>query len=445
MQKLILIGLLGCASLWCANTTVTKTIVAPTGDLPTFSCTFRLAVPVMNGVYQEVGGATQVQFTGGNLSVSLLPTDTMLPSGQAYSVTCGWPAQQINGHALAPYSWGPNYWIVPTSATPLDLSTVQLPYAISALPLPSNGQVLAWSTADLLYMPETIDTSLVGENGRLYFTTARARAALSGAGPISYSGTTGVIDCPTCLLSSGSFSDPLWLSLSASGGRISGLGGAAVLNVGTITGTVAAGDDSRLSNARTPTAHASSHQNGGIDEIATATPGANAIPKAGSGGALAVGWIPVGSTGSTVAAGNDPRFVKRILWSNTFMDAPESDATSGYRTFGTGGATIYFSFDILADWPGSLTLNLTGWSTTATLSPTITIQHVCISYGSTATKSYAHSQSMTVIPSAANGRSVAAPLTLDSTGCAAGSEYFASLTIAGNTTAFNVLRAWVTE
>ena len=38
--------------------------------------------------------------------------------------------------------------------------------------------------------------------------------------------------------------------------------------------------------------HASTHQNGGSDEIATATPAANAIPKAGAGSDLAVGWIP---------------------------------------------------------------------------------------------------------------------------------------------------------
>lgn len=45
------------------------------------------------------------------------------------------------------------------------------------------------------------------------------------------------------------------------------LGGAAYLNVGTTAGTVAAGNDSRLSNARTPTAHAASHKNGGTDPI----------------------------------------------------------------------------------------------------------------------------------------------------------------------------------
>ena len=48
---------------------------------------------------------------------------------------------------------------------------------------------------------------------------------------------------------------------------ISGLGGAAVLDVGTTTGTVAAGDDSRLTDSRTPTAHASSHAGAGSDPI----------------------------------------------------------------------------------------------------------------------------------------------------------------------------------
>ncbi|MCC6425649.1 MAG: hypothetical protein IT435_02390 [Phycisphaerales bacterium] len=40
-----------------------------------------------------------------------------------------------------------------------------------------------------------------------------------------------------------------------------------------------------------PSAHATSHQHGGADEVATATPGNNAIPKANGSGKLAVGWI----------------------------------------------------------------------------------------------------------------------------------------------------------
>ena len=42
----------------------------------------------------------------------------------------------------------------------------------------------------------------------------------------------------------------------------------------------------------TVSGHAASHQNGGTDEIATATPGANVIPKAGAAGTLAAGFIP---------------------------------------------------------------------------------------------------------------------------------------------------------
>lgn len=46
------------------------------------------------------------------------------------------------------------------------------------------------------------------------------------------------------------------------------LGDSATRNVGTAAGTVCAGDDSRLSNARTPSAHATSHKAGGSDVIA---------------------------------------------------------------------------------------------------------------------------------------------------------------------------------
>jgi hypothetical protein len=55
------------------------------------------------------------------------------------------------------------------------------------------------------------------------------------------------------------------VTTSASTGRtLLGLGGAAVLNVGTAAGTVAAGDDARLSDARTPTAH--THTNLGTED-----------------------------------------------------------------------------------------------------------------------------------------------------------------------------------
>jgi hypothetical protein len=55
------------------------------------------------------------------------------------------------------------------------------------------------------------------------------------------------------------------------------LGDAAFKATGTSAGTVAAGDDSRLSDARTPTAHAASHVTGGTDAIQSATSAQNGL------------------------------------------------------------------------------------------------------------------------------------------------------------------------
>jgi len=49
------------------------------------------------------------------------------------------------------------------------------------------------------------------------------------------------------------------------------LGDAAYKNTGSTAGTLAAGDDARMTNARTPTAHASTHVTGGADAIQAAT------------------------------------------------------------------------------------------------------------------------------------------------------------------------------
>jgi hypothetical protein len=70
---------------------------------------------------------------------------------------------------------------------------------------------------------------------------------------------------------------------------------------GSSSTTVAIGNDSRLSDSRTPTAHSASHKHGGADEVATATPTANAIPKAGADGTLDPGWV---------SGGNNPLMVQ---------------------------------------------------------------------------------------------------------------------------------------
>ena len=72
-----------------------------------------------------------------------------------------------------------------------------------------------------------------------------------------------------------------WATITASALRTKAeLGDSATRNVGTTAGTVAAGDDSRLTNSRTPTAHASSHVSGGSDEIRAATASVNGLMTA---------------------------------------------------------------------------------------------------------------------------------------------------------------------
>lgn len=76
----------------------------------------------------------------------------------------------------------------------------------------------------------------------------------------------------------------------------------------TAHGGIVASADSRLSDARTPTAHTASHKHGGADEIATATASANAIPKAGASGKIGIDWLPTGTDASSICVGNDSRF-----------------------------------------------------------------------------------------------------------------------------------------
>ncbi|MEU1673394.1 hypothetical protein ABZ752_15355 [Streptomyces roseifaciens] len=104
--------------------------------------------------------------------------------------------------------------------------------------------------------------------------------------------------------------------LSASASRTNlGLGTAAVANVGTSPGTVAAGDDSRLSNARTPTAHAAAGSDPVTLSQAQVTGLVSALlPLAGGtiAGDLTVnGYIPLqgGQFNSDVAAFGDLRLI----------------------------------------------------------------------------------------------------------------------------------------
>jgi len=122
-----------------------------------------------------------------------------------------------------------------------------------------------------------------GANGIVVRTTTNTTTArtIVGTSPISVSNGNGVSDNPTIAVNAATTSAAGIVELATDGE--------------TAGGVVVQGNDSRLSNSRAPTAHASSHQNGGSDEIATATPAADAIPKANGSGLLDA-WISAATT-----------------------------------------------------------------------------------------------------------------------------------------------------
>lgn len=120
-----------------------------------------------------------------------------------------------------------------------------------------------------------------------------------------------------------------------------GLGDAATKNTGSAAGTVAAGDDSRLSNARTPTAHKSTHASSGGDALTPADIGAEPT----------ISTLPVakGGTGAATAAA-----------ARTNLDAQQTLA-SGTNIKTVNGASLLGSGNVAvaADLPGGQATTVT--------------------------------------------------------------------------------------
>lgn len=124
-MKRWLVALLSACAIAHAGTTVTGTIVDPSNDPLSGSCTIQPVEAFTSGSARVVGAPMTVQFSAGAFSATLAPTDTATPAGQYYVATCAIPRQTTNGHSVGPFSWGPIYWLIPTSATSIDIATAQ--------------------------------------------------------------------------------------------------------------------------------------------------------------------------------------------------------------------------------------------------------------------------------------------------------------------------------
>jgi hypothetical protein len=92
--------------------------------------------------------------------------------------------------------------------------------------------------------------------------------------------------------------------------------------------------------------HASSHQNGGSDEIATTTPAVGAIPKAGSTGRLGATWIPL-LVGASPSGAGVPGLVPSPLAANRtqFLRGDKSWAQPDHTLLSNIGSYTHAQID----------------------------------------------------------------------------------------------------
>jgi hypothetical protein len=167
-----------------------------------------------------------------------------------------------------------------------------------------NARLLASAVSAFgLTLIDDADAAAARTTMGLGTAATQATSAFEAAGAVNtHAGATSSVHGITAYGSS------IVSSVDAAAARTAlGLGGAATLNVGTTGGTVAAGDDARLSDARTPT----SHTHGNITN-AGAIGSTSGVPIiTGASGVLQAGSF--GTTAGTFAAGNDARLAAQTI------------------------------------------------------------------------------------------------------------------------------------
>jgi hypothetical protein len=272
--------------------TVQGTYVDGAGAARKGSVTFRLDQPLI--AEAEAWGIVPTPIivpldSSGHFSVVLLASDdlNLFPSGFRWLVQ-----ERFQGGYVRTYSFE-----LPSDADPFDLPTATQysPGDVGLAVVHSvNGR-----TGIVQFSPSDFDAIPLSQKG-----AANGVATLDSGGVIPPEQLS-----PGYLLKTNNLSDVN--SVSTTRNNL-GLGTAATHDVGWSPGQVILGDDTRLSNARTPVAHALTHSGAGSDPIVPASIGASAVGHVHAGtdvttGTVAYARLPVGTVASTVAAGDDAR------------------------------------------------------------------------------------------------------------------------------------------
>lgn len=185
--------------------------------------------------------------TAANVGISL--GDGLSVSGGSLRVTPGTYATLVNG--LVPSNQLPSYVddvleYANTASLPFPGETGKIYVAIN------TGKIYRWSGSayfEISTPPANTDAVPEGSSN-FYFTNARARNAFG-------TGTTGQVI---------TWSGGQWTAAAPAVSSVAGRTGAITLAVGDVTNAVST-SDSRLTNSRSPTAHAASHKADGEDAL----------------------------------------------------------------------------------------------------------------------------------------------------------------------------------
>lgn len=375
----------------CAIGQVTETTITDTVRIPISSGLFNGMVDVRPSHSMTCSSTAygpvpvQVNVANGILSMSLVPNASCSPLDSEGNPASYYTARFVD--RTRGITWTET-WVVPVSAVSVPLSTIRSAVPASAAIMitltqiaqsgATTNQVATWNGSNWVaaapaaaahastHAAAGSDPVTVAESQVTGLTTA-----LSGKEPTIAAGTTAQYwrgdkswqTLDKSVVGLGNVENTA-ISTWAGSANITALG---TLASGVLPWTLVTGAPSTYA----PSGHATNHQHGGSDEIATATPAANAIPKAGAGGTLGAGWIPALSyapptSGTDILKGNGSGGFSAASAGTDYI-APYTSQTANYFLAAPNGSAGVPSFRaiVAADIP-TLNQSTTGSAATIT-------------------------------------------------------------------------------
>lgn len=184
-HRAVILAVVVAGSLWAATTTVTQRVLNPDGTLASGTAYIRESAACQSGTDYVGANTVAVRFSNGSFSVNLLPNDTCVPHGTSYLVV--W--------ALSGGRTWSETWVVPTSSSPVAVSSVVQMTSVPAPPAQlqlnqiaqggaSTGQVMGWNGS--MWGPTT------PAPGGVTSWNARSGAVVPVSGDYSVSQITGL-------------------------------------------------------------------------------------------------------------------------------------------------------------------------------------------------------------------------------------------------------------